>query len=163
VQDRLRVVEEAEHVRADQQAGREIAEHRAEADPAEERHGDRGCTEQDETGSSVPVTPSTAIAILRRPFGWQPSATRGAGRWFLRSGPRGSGLDDALEELELRRAEVHRAAVAGRGVGVAEVLGFRPGLEGGAVAPHRVGDVEAVVLGGGPLSSLKATKPSTWP
>jgi hypothetical protein len=38
VQDGLRVGEEAEPVGADHQAGSQVAEHRAEADPLEERH-----------------------------------------------------------------------------------------------------------------------------
>ena len=40
VQDRLRIVEEPEAERADREARREVAEHRAEAEPLEERHRD---------------------------------------------------------------------------------------------------------------------------
>ena len=46
VQDRLGIVEEADAVRADRQAGGEVAEHRPEAGALEDRHRDHGRGEQ---------------------------------------------------------------------------------------------------------------------
>ena len=51
VQDRLRLGEQCQPERADDEAGREVAEHGAEADAAEQGHGhDGGAKQRDDFG-----------------------------------------------------------------------------------------------------------------
>ena len=65
VQDRLRVGEQPQPERPDDEAGREIAQHRAEPDPLEQRHGDHAAP-----SSATTCTRSVdcSAAATQRPF-----------------------------------------------------------------------------------------------
>ncbi|MNI73247.1 hypothetical protein D3C73_1292410 [compost metagenome] len=87
MQDRLRVGEPAEAERTDRQTGGEVAQHRAQAEPAEQRHHHHRCAQQGddldqlagrcfyrhavgspeiEIGLNDRATPMTAIACTLR-------------------------------------------------------------------------------------------------
>ena len=77
-------------------------------------------------------------------------------RAFQRCPAHGPGaVEDDLEALELGLPEIEPPAVARIGVGVAEILRFRPGDEGSMALPHGVGGKQRVVLVLGALEQVE--------